>query len=112
MFLQTKLNNILLVDNLLRYVDYKVEDNKTLLYSLHNELTNGYIACIFSWITFLCSWLLSWALREINDSLIYQGRRLTEDTSKAGVSPCFTSTESDLASSCITVHLMKVREVL
>ena len=53
MFFQTKFDNIMLVANLLRYVDYKAEDNKTLLYSLPNELTNGYIACILSDRTFL-----------------------------------------------------------
>ena len=62
MFLQTKLNNILLVDNLLRYVNYKAEDNKTLLYSLPNELTNEYIAGILSRRANCYSFLLLYGL--------------------------------------------------
>ena len=34
------------------------------------------------------------------------------NTSKAGLEPCFIITESDLASPCISVYLMKLREVL
>ena len=57
---------------------------------------------------FCCCMNSTWLLWKINAWYIYPRRKTCREAPRAGRWPCFLCTKSDLASPCITVHLMEL----
>ena len=76
------------------------------------RLLEGLVLAYVAWILSGKSSLKTFFLREVNGPLICYWRRRDEEASREGMEPCLISIESNIAFPCITVHLMKLREVL